>query len=111
MQGHLPLIDLGQNTYQRISYLEISKIDNTDTRLNHIAVYSPVYDEIYYRMKRQAKSTLWAIIIPSCIAIFLFYLVVYFHPGNFPLLNGLPGVIILSCTVIVVMKLLFYTKL
>lgn len=99
------------NTYQRISYLGISKLDNTAIRLNDIAVYSPVFDEICYRMKSQAKSTLQAIIIPSCIAIFLFYLVVYFHPGIFPLLNGLPGVIILSCTVIVVMKLLFYTKL
>ena len=74
-------------------------------------MYSPVFDEIYYRMKSQAKSTLLAIIIPSCIAILLFYIGAYFHPDFFSLLNGLPGVIILSCSVIVVTKLLFYTKL
>jgi len=62
-------------------------------------------------MKSQAKSTLLAIIIPSCIAILLFYIGAYFHPDFFSLLNGLPGVIILSCSVIVVTKLLFYTKL
>jgi len=74
-------------------------------------VYSPVFDEIYYRMKSRAKSTLLAIIIPSCIAILLFYIGAYSHPDIFSLLNGLPGVIILSCSVIVVTKLLFYTKL
>jgi len=62
-------------------------------------------------MKSQAKSTLLAIIIPSCIAILLFYILTYFHPDIFPLLNGLPGVIILSGSVIVVTKLLFHTKL
>jgi len=74
-------------------------------------VYSPVFDEIDYRMKSQAKSTLLAIIIPSCIAILLFYIGAYFHPDIFSLLNGLPGVIILSGSVIVVTKLLCYTKL
>jgi uncharacterized membrane protein len=74
-------------------------------------VYSPVFDEIYYRMKSQAKSTLLAIIIPSCIAILLFYIGAYFHPDIFPLLNGLPGVIILTGSFIVMTKLLFYTKL
>jgi hypothetical protein len=73
--------------------------------------HSSVSDEIYYRMKSQAKSTLLAIIIPSCIAILLFYILTYFHPDIFPLLNGLPGVIILSGSVIVVTKLLFHTKL
>ena len=74
-------------------------------------MYSPVFDEIDYRMKSQAKSTLLAIIIPSCIAILLFYIGAYFHPDIFSLLNGLPGVIILSGSVIVVTKLLCYTKL
>ena len=74
-------------------------------------MYSPVFDEIYYRMKSQAKSTLLAIIIPSCIAILLFYIGAYFHPDIFSLLNGLPGVIILTGSFIVMTKLLFYTKL
>jgi hypothetical protein len=73
--------------------------------------YSAVYDEIYDRMKSQARFTLQAIIMPFCISILLFYVVSYFHSDNFSLLNGLPGVVILSGSVIVVMKLLFYTKL
>jgi hypothetical protein len=73
--------------------------------------YSPVSDEIYDRMKSQAKFTLQAIIMPSCISILLFYIVAYFHPDIFSLLNGLPGVVILSASAIVVMKLLFYTNL
>jgi hypothetical protein len=74
-------------------------------------VYSPVSDEIYDRMKSQARFTLQAIIMPFCISILLFYIVAYFHSDIFSLLNGLPGVVILSGSVIVVMKLLFYTKL
>ena len=62
-------------------------------------------------MKSQAKLTLLAIIIPSCIAILLFYIVAYLHPDILPLLNGLPGVIVLSGSVIVVTKLLVFTKL
>lgn len=73
--------------------------------------YSPVSDEIYDRMKSQARFTLQAIIMPFCISILLFYIVAYFHSDIFSLLNGLPGVVILSGSVIVVMKLLFYTKL
>jgi len=73
--------------------------------------YSPVSDEIYDRMKSQARFTLQAIIMPFCISILLFYIVTYFHSDIFSLLNGLPGVVILSGSVIVVMKLLFYTKL
>ena len=42
---------------------------------------------------------------------FAFYIVAYFHSNIFSLLNGLPGVIILSGCIIMVMKLLFYTKL
>ena len=73
--------------------------------------YSPVYDEIYDQIKSQARFTLQAIIMPSCISILLFYIVSYFHSDIFSLLNGLPGVVILSGSAIVVMKLLFYTKL
>jgi hypothetical protein len=73
--------------------------------------YSPAFKEIFYRMKSQAKLTLLAIIIPSCIAILLFYIVAYLHPDILPLLNGLPGVIVLSGSVIVVTKLLVFTKL
>lgn len=73
--------------------------------------YSPVSDEIYDRMKSQARFTLQAIIMPFCISILLFYIVAYFHSDIFSLLNGLPGVVILSGSVIVMMKLLFYTKL
>lgn len=62
-------------------------------------------------MKSQARFTLQAIIMPFCISILLFYIVAYFHSDIFSLLNGLPGVVILSGSVIVVMKLLFYTKL
>jgi hypothetical protein len=73
--------------------------------------YSPVSDEIYDRMKSQEGFTLQAIIMPFCISILLFYIVAYFHSDIFSLLNGLPGVVILSGSVIVGMKLLFYTKL
>lgn len=62
-------------------------------------------------MKSQARFTLQAIIMPFCISILLFYIVAYFHSDIFSLLNGLPGVVILSGSVIVMMKLLFYTKL
>lgn len=62
-------------------------------------------------MKSQEGFTLQAIIMPFCISILLFYIVAYFHSDIFSLLNGLPGVVILSGSVIVVMKLLFYTKL
>jgi hypothetical protein len=83
-----------------------------DIKTNHIVpAYLPVSDEIYHRMKSQAKFTLLAIITPSCIAILLFYIVAYFHSDTFSLLNGLPGVIILSVSIIVVAKLIFYTKL
>jgi len=80
-------------------------------RLNDIVPYSPVSDEIYDRMKSQARFTLQAIIMPFCISILLFYIVAYFHSDIFSQLNGLPGVVILSGSVIVVTKLLFYTKL
>lgn len=73
--------------------------------------YPPVSDEIYDRMKNQVRFTLLPIIMPTCISILLFYIVGYFYSDIFSLLNGLPGVIILSGSVIVVMKLLFYTKL
>ena len=80
-------------------------------RLNDIVAYSPVSDEIYDRMKSQARFTLQAIIMPFCISILLFYIVAYFYSDIFSLLNGLPGVIILGGSVIVMTKLLFYTKL
>jgi hypothetical protein len=80
-------------------------------RLNYVVAYSPVSDEIYDRMKSQARFTFQAIIMPLCISILLFYIVAYFDSDIFSLLNGLPGVVILSGSVIVVMKLLFYTKL
>jgi hypothetical protein len=76
-----------------------------------MVAYSPESDEIYDRMKSQVRFTLLAIIMPSCISILLFYIVGYFYSDIFSLLSGLPGVIILSGSVIVVMKLLFYTKL
>ena len=76
-----------------------------------MVAYSPVSDEIYDRMKSQARFTLLALVLPTCISILLFYIVAYFHSDIFSLLNGLPGVIILSGSAIVVMKLLFYTKL
>ncbi len=76
-----------------------------------MVAYSPESDEIYDRMKSQARFTLLALIVPSCISILLFYIVGYFYSDIFSLLNGLPGVVILSGSVIVVMKLLFYTKL
>ena len=76
-----------------------------------MVAYSPESDEIYDRMKSQARFTLLALVVPSCISILLFYIVAYFHSDIFSLLNGLPGVIILSGSAIVVMKLLFYTKL
>ena len=49
--------------------------------------------------------------MPSCISILLFFIIGYFYPDIFSMLNGLPGVIILSGSVLMVMKLLFYTKL
>ena len=73
--------------------------------------YSPLSDEIYGRMKSQARFTLRAIIMPFCISILLFYIVAYFYSDIFSLLNGLPGVVILGGSVIVMTKLLFYTKL
>lgn len=80
-------------------------------RLDYIMAYSPVSDEIYDRMKSQARFTLQAIIIPVCISILLFYIVAYFYSDIFSLVNGLPGVVILGGSVIVMTKLLFYTKL
>jgi len=76
-----------------------------------MVAYSTESDEIYDRMKSQARFTLLALVAPSCISILLFYIVGYFYSHIFSLLNGLPGVIILSGSAIVVMKLLFYTKL
>ena len=73
--------------------------------------YSPASHEIYDRMKSQARITLLAIVMPSFISILLFYIIGYFYPDIFSMLNGLPGVIILSGSVLMVMKLLFYTKL
>ena len=80
-------------------------------RLDYIMAYSPISDEIYGRMKSQARFTLQAIIMPFCISILLFYIVVYFYSDIFSQLNGLPGVVILGGSVIVITKLLFYTKL
>ena len=80
-------------------------------RLNYIVACLPASDEISDRMKSQAKFTLQAIIMPSCISIVLFYVVAYFHSDIFSLLNGLPGVVILSGSAIGVMTLLLYTKL
>jgi len=76
-----------------------------------IVPYSPVSDEIYARMKSQARFTLQAIIMPFCISILLFYIVAYFYSDIFSQLNGLPGVVILGGSVILMTKLLFYTKL
>lgn len=69
-----------------------------------------VSGEIYDRMKTQARFTLQAIIVPSCISILLFYIVTYFY-SDILFLNGLPGVVILTASVIAVIKLLFFTKL
>jgi len=69
-----------------------------------------VSDEIYNRVKTQARFTLQSIIVPSCISILLFYIVTYFY-SDISLLNGLPGVVILTASVIAIVKLLFYTKL
>ena len=60
-----------------------------------------VSDEIYDRMKTQTRFTLQAIIVPSGISILLFYIVTYFYSDIF-LLNGLPGVVILTASVIAV---------
>jgi hypothetical protein len=62
-------------------------------------------------MQSQARFTLQGIIMPACIIIILFYIIANFHSNLFSLLNGVPGVTILSAGAILVMKLLFYTKL
>jgi hypothetical protein len=66
--------------------------------------------EIYDRLKTQSRFTLQAIIAPACITILLFYVVTYFH-SEISLLNGLPGVVILTTSAMVAVKLLFFTKL
>ena len=69
-----------------------------------------VSDEIYDRMKTLTRFTLQLIIVPSCIFILLFYIVTYFY-SDILLPNGLPGVVILTASVIAVVKLLFFTRL
>lgn len=66
--------------------------------------------EIYDRLKTQSRFTLQAIIAPACITILLFYVVTYFY-SEISLLNGLPGVVILTTSAMVAVKLLFFTKL
>jgi hypothetical protein len=62
-------------------------------------------------MQSQARFTLQGLIMPACAAILLFYIIANFHSNIFSLLNGIPGVTILSAGAILVMKLLFYTRL
>lgn len=69
-----------------------------------------VSDQIHDRMKSQTRFTLYAIIAPSSISILLFYIYTYFH-SNILFLNGLPGVVILTASVIAAVKLLFFTKM
>lgn len=66
--------------------------------------------EIYDRLKTQSRFTLQAIIVPSCITILLFYIITYSY-SEISLLNGLPGVVILTASTIAIVKLLFFTKL
>lgn len=62
-------------------------------------------------MQSQARFTLQGLIMPACVIIILFYIIANFHSDIFSLLNGVPGVTILSAGAILVMKLIFYTKL
>ena len=49
--------------------------------------------------------------MPACVVIVLFYMIANFHSNIFSLLNGIPGVTILSAGAIMVVKLLFHTRL
>ena len=62
-------------------------------------------------MLRQTRFTLQGVIMPACVIIILFFFIAKFHTNIFLFLNSVPGVIILSAGAILVMKLLFYTKL
>lgn len=62
-------------------------------------------------MQSQARFTLQGLIMPACIVIVLFYMIANFHSNIFSLLNGIPGVTILSAGAILVIKLLFHTTL
>ena len=62
-------------------------------------------------MQSQARFTLQGLIMPACVIIILFYIIANFHSDIFSLLNGVPGVTILSAGAILVLKLIFYTKL
>lgn len=73
--------------------------------------YSAASDIIYGEMHTQTRLTLQGIIIPACVVIILFYFIANFHSNIFSLLNGVPGVTILTAGAILVMKLLFHTKL
>jgi hypothetical protein len=62
-------------------------------------------------MQSQARFTFQGLIMPACAAIVLFYIIANFHSNIFSLLNGVPGVTIISVGALLVMKLLFYTRL
>lgn len=62
-------------------------------------------------MQSQARFTLQGLIMPACVVIVLFYIIANFHSNIFSLLNGIPGVTILSAGAIMVVKLLFHTGL
>jgi hypothetical protein len=70
-----------------------------------------VSEEICHRMKTQTRYTLQPIIFPSCIFILFYYIVTPYLHSDFLLLNGLPGVVILAASLMVIVKLLLYTKL
>lgn len=98
-------------TYQTMSYLAISKLDKTSSKTK---LYSGVFSCIWWNIWSNEKSGQVYVAGNNNAVLYIyfaFYIVAYFHSDIFSLLNGLPGVVILGGSVIVVMKLLFYTKL